>query len=247
VKSLTIIFGMVLVFVLTSNNAFATLIVDVSAVSGTNGALVVDSKNVIAPTTFDAANPAAITFQIFAYFTSGEGDPPGNSIQQIQGGMATIRDAVNYGFKGDISPISFASLWAGQSGTQPGIPTPNSVGDLTIPTTPAASVWSARNETIQPVDAVTLGLLIGTFTVTQTGSGGTVVPTTVNFSPIAGNYPSAGIWYENGRLYSFLSTPRAYQVYAAGAPVSILVPEPSTITLLLTLTIGGLFLWRRRF
>jgi hypothetical protein len=231
-KSFAVLLGMVLCLI-GSSTAFAALIVDIRAVSGTNGAVVENSKHVGVPAVFDAANPATFSFQIYAFFTTGTGGASGNdAIQHIQGGMQTIRDAVNYGFKGDISPIDFGPLWAEQPGTQPGIPTANSVGDLVIPTTPAASVWSARKSVMQPVDEITLGTFVGTFTVTQTGLGEGYLPTTVNFTTVTSVIQGAGNWIENGKSYNNLSNPKSYMVYTAGAPVTIGVPEPASFILL---------------
>jgi hypothetical protein len=244
-RSFAAVFGLMLALVFAANNAFAILLVDIRVVSGTNGALVTDSKSVIVPDTFDAAHPATITFQIYAHFTTGTGGPTGNdTIQQIQGGMATVRDGVDFGFKGDVSPVTLAPAWSGL-GSQPGVPTPNLVGDLIIPTSPPTSAWSARNPVSQPVEPVTLSTIIGTFTVTQTGLGGAFIPTTVNFTPMTGN--GAGTWEENGVSYNNVTNPKAYQDYTAGAPVSIVVPEPSSLILLSLSAVGlTIFGWRKR-
>lgn len=223
--------------VLVGDSAFAAVLVDVFAVSATGGATVVDPKTVMFTPDSEGAT---VTFEFYAIFTTGNGGPSGNNtLTEIKGGMQTIRDALLYSVKGDISPITtplFTGPWPN------GIPTPNAVGDLIIPNTPEASMWHVRAGS-QPVAADYGNVIaLGSFTFTETGVGPDLdAVTMLNVLPPPAS--AAGIWKENGKVYSSGTFPPAS--YAAGAPVQLgVVPEPSTIVLLLTAFVARV-LWRR--
>ena len=141
-RKCTILLAVAFVAMLVAGNAYATLIVDIRAVSATGGAQVMDAKDVNVAA---AAVGDTVTFDVFAYFTAGTGGSGGNcNIQQIQGGMGSTRDAAAYDVKGNISPIvQTAGVW--DMGGQAGVPAQNSVGDMVIPLTSTSSVWSAES------------------------------------------------------------------------------------------------------
>jgi len=235
-----------LVATFAAGDARATLIIDVQAVSATGGAIVLDGKNLDLSCT---QLGAVVTFDVWARFTTGTGGSSGNdSITQIQGGMGSIRGSSSFVVAGNISTLTMTPGVWDESGSQGGIPTPNAVGDMVIPVTPAGSVWSARNPVAQPVDATTLATLLGTFTYTVTAVGQGEGFIAVNFDPFTTLTIPAGTWKENGVAYNSLSNVKAYQDYAAGDPVFYApIPEPSTLALLAMSVIGLIaWAWRRR-
>jgi hypothetical protein len=244
-RKCTILLAVALVAMLVAGNAFATLIIDVKAVDATGGAVIASGGKTVDVT--NAAVGSIITFDVWANFTTGT--TATNTITQIQGGMASVRDAANYAVKGNISPItqSASPIDWGMAGSQDGVAVANAMNDLILPVTPSASVWGAKNSLAQAIDFAA-GTKLGTFTYTVTGArAGEGLKTTVNFTPFTSTTVPAGTWKEAGVSYSSLTTPKPYQVYAAGAPVELVaIPEPTTFVLLGMGALALVFVRRRK-
>jgi hypothetical protein len=215
--------------------ASANLIVDIRAMSADN-ATVVDAKTVqLGLTTTDAK----INCGIYAYFSPTDGGD--DELQSITNGLNTMRDATTYGFKGNISPVTLASPFNAAGSWQGDVMT-NSNGDQYIPLD-QDSGWTGRAASMQtsiPAGSPGQGgVLMGTFTVTQTGMGSDpLMATLLNASD--GGW---GVHIDNGTLWGYTV---AGENTKAGAPVSIVgIPEPSSF-LLLGMGVLALLAIRRR-
>jgi hypothetical protein len=220
--------------------ASAGLIVDVRADSVVSGpAVVLGPKEVQVPPTYNPADPAVIKYGIYAYFSPTDGGD--DELQSITNGLNTMRDATTYGFKGNISPVTLASPFNAAGSWQGDVMT-NSNGDQYIPLD-QDSGWTGRAASMQtsiPAGSPGQGgVLMGTFTVTQTGMGSDpLMATLLNASD--GGW---GVHIDNGTLWGYTV---AGENTKAGAPVSIVgIPEPSSF-LLLGMGVLALLAIRRR-
>jgi hypothetical protein len=240
------ILAMVALVALISNVAFAGLIVDLRAVSGTGSTVVTDAKHVQVGAVGDT-----ITLQVWAQLS---GSSTGTYQFQSAQGFVTETVPANFSSKGDLS-------WGTTKGpnyvyTAPydtsSLPstTTNSAGDKEIGTT-AVNAFSARQGSMlaATTDPFQLGFL--TYTVNAISPTGTAL-TTINWVPK--NTNTGALYYVDGTKYSGnttaggvgTGTPFAFTGGTDPISVTAVVPEPATLVLLGMGALALVFIRRRK-
>jgi hypothetical protein len=207
--------------------ANAALVIDVVATSANGGAVLVNGKNV----NILAATPGAvITFDIFADTTGSNGNTQDDGILSFAGSFLSEGGAA----RGNLVATRAASM-TGTGGSNGLVTDLDGDGDLDVGSNNNASAsnfFSARSSTA-PNPVFGPHVLVGTMSMTlgAPASGGN---TLVNFRPRVSS--TAGSWFEDG-------TQITSSAFSAGAPVTLIVPEPTTLGLA---GVAGLGLLARR-
>jgi hypothetical protein len=192
--------------------------IDFRAISGSAGGIVVNSKEVAF-----AAIGGQITFGAFAVM-SGTNGMNDEQVQQVHGSIASGIGGLLGNFAGDRSDPFKAS------GSQQGsVQDMDGDTDLDIGSSGSAVAGKFVARSGIPtsgttiINANTSEVQVGQFTFTYTGGSGT---TSFNFIPRTTNSGapifSGAVWFEDGSAKGPTTAS-----YSAGAPVNVVIPEPS--------------------
>ncbi len=202
---------------LLASSAFADLVVDVQAVSITNGTLS-DSKTIT-----DFSIGSVITFDVYASVTGTDGDPTNDRLKFLKGSFEETVGRVN----GDMALGTIPSEWMGALANAGTLTVDNISGDVEIQSFLISSVTINVGN-----DVGTSPAKIYTFTYTVTSAVNAVTATQINF--LINSTPVSASYYQDG-----VGKIGATGTIVSGAPVVIGVPEPS---IYLMLGLGGLAL-----
>lgn len=216
-----------LVVMLSCGVSYANLVIDVRAADGQVG-VSPDGKTVV------GTSGDVLTMQVWATVFDGNGIASDDGVGTVTGGIeltgggALALDTTTNPF-GYVAP--FDTRFAEPNVT----PTLLGLGGSTAGVGPM--MWVAQ--TIQLDTVLNQSYLLGTFKFTVGNSDASINYLKPGSNPSTLLFKQDGVG-KTGQAISGLA------ITSAGAPCTVIVPEPSTITLLLTLAMGGLLLVRRR-